>query len=265
MHADCDGDSLVYLAQPVGPSCHTGARTCWFRAARPATPATLGADASKSSTPSGAGQEHASAAVQWVGESGSAQGMPLSTLLALEATIAERQRAAETDTSGALSHMLRAALVCVQGVWRWWDRGLCGSHKPLQSIWPMRSCARIPVFRLCTREACTWPAALLRRSSAPTAATRVAGGKPSWTARLLADEALLCAKVREEAGELTQALEEDEGTERVASEAADLLYHALVLLRAAEVPAEEVLAVLRARFGTSGVAEKAARPAQAAQ
>jgi phosphoribosyl-ATP pyrophosphohydrolase/phosphoribosyl-AMP cyclohydrolase len=57
-----------------------------------------------------------------------------------------------------------------------------------------------------------------------------AGGKPSWTARLLGDPALLCSKVREEAGELCQTLEADEGKERAASEAADLLYHSLVLL-----------------------------------
>lgn len=37
-------------------------------------------------------------------------------------------------------------------------------------------------------------------------------------------------QVREEAGELCQTLEADEGRERAASEAADLLYHAMVLL-----------------------------------
>lgn len=89
-----------------------------------------------------------------------------------------------------------------------------------------------------------------------------AEGKPSWTARLLADPALLCSKVREEAGELAQALEQHEGKERVASEAADLLYHAMVLLRAEGVAAEDVLRVLRQRFGTSGIAEKAARGQQ---
>lgn len=57
-----------------------------------------------------------------------------------------------------------------------------------------------------------------------------AGGKPSWTAKLLADPTLLCAKVREEAGELAATLEAGEGPERAASEAADLLYHTLVLL-----------------------------------
>lgn len=56
------------------------------------------------------------------------------------------------------------------------------------------------------------------------------GGKSSWTAKLLKDPELLCKKVREEAGELCQTLEAEEGPERAASEAADLLYHSLVLL-----------------------------------
>lgn len=29
--ADCDGDALVYLAEPAGPSCHTERDTCFFR------------------------------------------------------------------------------------------------------------------------------------------------------------------------------------------------------------------------------------------
>jgi phosphoribosyl-ATP pyrophosphohydrolase/phosphoribosyl-AMP cyclohydrolase len=28
---DCDGDALIYLVDPAGPSCHTGAETCFFR------------------------------------------------------------------------------------------------------------------------------------------------------------------------------------------------------------------------------------------
>jgi phosphoribosyl-ATP pyrophosphohydrolase/phosphoribosyl-AMP cyclohydrolase len=28
---DCDGDTLVYMIDPAGPSCHTGADTCFFR------------------------------------------------------------------------------------------------------------------------------------------------------------------------------------------------------------------------------------------
>ncbi len=28
---DCDGDTLLLLAHPVGPACHTGAVSCFFR------------------------------------------------------------------------------------------------------------------------------------------------------------------------------------------------------------------------------------------
>jgi phosphoribosyl-ATP pyrophosphohydrolase/phosphoribosyl-AMP cyclohydrolase len=28
---DCDADALVYIVDPAGPACHTGARTCFFR------------------------------------------------------------------------------------------------------------------------------------------------------------------------------------------------------------------------------------------
>ncbi len=28
---DCDQDALVVRAEPVGPTCHTGARSCFFR------------------------------------------------------------------------------------------------------------------------------------------------------------------------------------------------------------------------------------------
>lgn len=29
MRLDCDGDALLVRAQPAGPTCHTGTRTCW--------------------------------------------------------------------------------------------------------------------------------------------------------------------------------------------------------------------------------------------
>ena len=86
-----------------------------------------------------------------------------------------------------------------------------------------------------------------------------AGEKQSWTAKLLADEELLCKKIREEAGELCETIEKGEGRERTVSEAADLLYHSMVLLGREGVPLEEVGKELRRRFGQSGIAEKAAR------
>lgn len=50
------------------------------------------------------------------------------------------------------------------------------------------------------------------------------------------------------------------GHERTVSEAADLLYHALVLLNHEGVSLEEVGAELRRRFALSGLEEKASRP-----
>ena len=29
---DCDGDTLLVLVEPAGPACHTGNRTCFYRA-----------------------------------------------------------------------------------------------------------------------------------------------------------------------------------------------------------------------------------------
>lgn len=83
--------------------------------------------------------------------------------------------------------------------------------------------------------------------------------KPSWTAKLLNNPELCCKKVREEAGELCQAWELNEGKERAASEAADLFYHAMVLMNIQDVSLEDVNAELRKRFGTSGIEEKASR------
>ncbi|MBC7156802.1 MAG: phosphoribosyl-ATP diphosphatase, partial [Rhodobacteraceae bacterium] len=47
---------------------------------------------------------------------------------------------------------------------------------------------------------------------------------------------------------------------RLTSEAADVLYHLLVMLAARDVTLAEVEAELARREGTSGLAEKAARP-----
>lgn len=32
MRVDCDGDCLLLLVDQTGPACHTGARSCFFRA-----------------------------------------------------------------------------------------------------------------------------------------------------------------------------------------------------------------------------------------
>jgi phosphoribosyl-AMP cyclohydrolase / phosphoribosyl-ATP pyrophosphohydrolase len=68
----------------------------------------------------------------------------------------------------------------------------------------------------------------------------------SYTVELLDDPRLISEKVMEEAEEVTRASRE-ESDERVASEAADVLYHLSVLLRSRDVPLAAVLGVLRAR------------------
>ena len=161
IHIDCDKDSLIYMGVPDGPTCHTGAHTCYYSRVD-------GADGAATVNGGGTrdGEEEA-----------------FSTLYELEATIAKRR----TEV---------------------------------------------------TKE----------------------GDKPSWTKRLLDNPALLCSKVREEAGELCEAWEKEEGKVAAANEMADVLYHSMVLLNLQGVELEDVMAVLRNRFGTSGVEEKAARP-----
>lgn len=152
---DCDRDSIIYLGKPDGPTCHTGAETCYYSSVY---------DALQGSK---ANQDRQVA----------------TTIYSLEDTISRRKEEIVTDGSG----------------------------------------------------------------------------KPSWTKKLLLDNQLLCSKIREEAGELIQTLLENEDKSRTASEMADLLYHAMVLLRVKDVKMEEVLEVLRKRFSQSGIQEKASR------
>lgn len=68
----------------------------------------------------------------------------------------------------------------------------------------------------------------------------------SYTTELLQDPDHAAAKVREEADELVEAAGDESG-DRVAEEAADLLYHVLVLLRTRGVDLADALDVLRRR------------------
>ncbi|XAR58332.1 Phosphoribosyl-ATP diphosphatase [Bertholletia excelsa] len=155
---DCDRDSIIYLGKPDGPTCHTGAETCYY---------TSVLDFLKNSE-------------------AEEKRMALTTLYSLESTISQR----------------KAELVEPQK------------------------------------------------------------GKPSWTKRLLSDEKLLCSKIREEANELCRTVEENEDRSRTASEMADVLYHAMVLLALRDVSVEDVLQVLRQRFSKSGIEEKLGRAKQ---
>ena len=66
------------------------------------------------------------------------------------------------------------------------------------------------------------------------------------------------AKIREEAGELADAIK-SESDDRVLSEAADLLYHAMVGLTQRGLELRQVIEVLAQRTRQSGHAEKASR------
>lgn len=83
----------------------------------------------------------------------------------------------------------------------------------------------------------------------------------SYTRSLLdAGSSKIGAKLREEADELARAID-DETDLRVASEAADLLFHMLVGLAARDVPLRRVLEALESRVGVSGHEEKNRRGA----
>jgi len=95
---------------------------------------------------------------------------------------------------------------------------------------------------------------------AQTIADRAAADpESSWTAKLLAKGPEKCAeKFGEEAVEaIIEAVKGDKA--RLTSEAADTLYHLLVMLQSREVPLSDVLDELARRQGVSGIAEKAAR------
>jgi phosphoribosyl-ATP pyrophosphohydrolase/phosphoribosyl-AMP cyclohydrolase len=145
--ADCDGDTLLLLVDPEGPSCHTGRPNCFFRPLGPSGP-----------------------------EDSEREALPY--LFELEAVIAKRQ------TSSADKSYTRSLLD---------------------------------------------------------------GGAPK-----------VAAKITEEAQELVAALE-GETADRVASEAADVLYHLLVALRLRGVALRDVVGELLRRSSQSGLSEKAAR------
>ena len=88
---------------------------------------------------------------------------------------------------------------------------------------------------------------------------KTADPESSWTAKLLAKGPEKCAeKFGEEAVEaIIEAVKGDK--DALTSEAADVLYHLLVMLAAHDVALDDVMAVLSKRTGTSGIAEKANR------
>lgn len=152
VRVDCDGDAVLYLVDGQGPSCHTGATSCFFRV--PGPEGTL------------------------VEDDGPAQ-VPAAVMSQVAGVISERRRS--TSQKSYVKSLLD-------------------------------------------------------------------GGFPK-----------INAKITEEAREVTEALPAGDAA-HTAHEAADVIFHLLVGLEAAGVPVDDVFSELRRRFGTSGHAEKAARP-----
>lgn len=99
----------------------------------------------------------------------------------------------------------------------------------------------------------------IERLAATIAARKDADPESSWTAKLLAKGPEKCAeKFGEEAVEaIIEAVKGDKA--RLTAEAADVLYHLLVMLAARDVTLADVEAELSRREHQSGLAEKAAR------
>ncbi len=99
----------------------------------------------------------------------------------------------------------------------------------------------------------------LARLAATIEARRGADPDSSWTARLLAKGPEKCAeKFGEEAVEAIVAAAAGDRA-ALTAEAADVLFHLVVMLETRGVALADVLAELERREGTSGITEKAAR------
>ena len=90
-------------------------------------------------------------------------------------------------------------------------------------------------------------------------ARKAADPDSSWTAKLLSKGTEKAAeKFGEEAIEAIIAAAKND-RENLVYEAADVLYHLLVMLAARDVPLADVLSELERRQGKSGITEKAER------
>lgn len=86
-----------------------------------------------------------------------------------------------------------------------------------------------------------------------------ASPEQSWTAKLVAaGQQKAAKKLGEEAIEAVMAAVTGD-RDNLTYEAADVLYHLLVVLKIAEIPLENVMAELERRTAQSGLKEKASR------
>lgn len=98
----------------------------------------------------------------------------------------------------------------------------------------------------------------LERLAATIESRKGADPAASWTARLLQEPERAAKKFGEEAVEaVIEAVRGDRA--RLVSEAADALYHLLVMCAAQDVTLADIEAELARREGRSGIEEKASR------
>ncbi|KAL3162363.1 hypothetical protein ABBQ32_010044 [Trebouxia sp. C0010 RCD-2024] len=86
VYLDCDRDSIIYQGEPVGPACHTGARTCYFSSVE-RTDARLHEESNHAST----------------------SNMPASSLFALEGIIQQRVQQHSQDAGSKPSWTAKLA------------------------------------------------------------------------------------------------------------------------------------------------------------
>jgi len=100
---------------------------------------------------------------------------------------------------------------------------------------------------------------VLLQLAATISARRTAAVDSSYTRQLLDAGPVRCAKKFGEEAMETVIAGAGESGEALKEEAADLLYHLLVLLESRGVAIDDVLGVLAKRSGVSGLKEKAER------
>lgn len=102
-------------------------------------------------------------------------------------------------------------------------------------------------------------AAVISKVASVIKARREQTVQKSYVASLLAKGMpKILEKIAEEAGELVQALAQDDKA-HTTHEAADLVFHVMVGLEASNIPITDLYSELARRFGTSGHVEKASR------
>ncbi len=99
----------------------------------------------------------------------------------------------------------------------------------------------------------------LSQLAATIAARRSASASASYTKSLLDKGPAACAKKLGEEAVETVIAGVSENDEKLCAEAADLLYHLIVLLEARNIPLQAVLNELDRRTAQSGLTEKASR------